>query len=98
MVVKKNLYKPQLIFRKYFMPNKTTITCPNCKTQIDVNEIQYHELEERLKREHQEELERKRKEYKVHLEKLNARELKRRSLRSSCDRLPKSKYDWKNRS
>jgi len=57
------------------MPNKTTITCPNCKTQIDVNEIQYHELEERLKREHQEELEKKRKEYKVHLDKLDAREL-----------------------
>jgi len=56
------------------MPNKTTITCPNCKTQIDVNEIQYHELEERLKREHEKELDAKRKEYKVHLEKLNARE------------------------
>jgi len=56
------------------MPNKTTITCPNCKTQIDVNEIQYHELEERLKREHQLELEDKRKEYKVHLDKLDARE------------------------
>ena len=57
------------------MPNKTTITCPNCKTQIDVNEIQYHELEERLKKEHQKELEHKRKEYKVHLDKLDAREL-----------------------
>jgi len=56
------------------MPNKTTITCPNCKTQIDVNEIQYHELEERLKREHQQELENKRKEYKNHLDKLDARE------------------------
>ena len=56
------------------MQNKTTITCPNCKTQIDVNEIQYHELEERLKKEHNLELESKRKEYKVHLEKLNARE------------------------
>ena len=56
------------------MPNQTKITCPNCKTQIDVNEIQYHELEERLKREHQLELEDKRKEYKVHLDKLDVRE------------------------
>ena len=56
------------------MQNQTTITCPNCQTQIDVNEIQYHELEERLKREHQLELENKRKEYKVHLDKLDARE------------------------
>ena len=57
------------------MPNKTTITCPNCKTQIDVNEIQYHELETRLKQEYQQELEAKRKEYKLHLDKLHAREL-----------------------
>jgi len=56
------------------MSNKTTITCPNCKTAIDVNEIQYHELEERLKREHQLELEEKRKEYKRHFDKLDARE------------------------
>ena len=45
------------------MSNKTTITCPNCKTQIDVNKIQHHELEN------------KRKEYKVNLDKLDAREL-----------------------
>ncbi|CAA6822781.1 MAG: Caldesmon [uncultured Sulfurovum sp.] len=56
------------------MSNQTSITCPNCYTQIDVNKIQYHELEERLKREHQLELESKRKEYKVHLDKLDARE------------------------
>jgi hypothetical protein len=56
------------------MPNKTTITCPNCKTQIDVNEIQYHELEERLKREHQEELEKRRKDYETQLNKLDFRE------------------------
>jgi hypothetical protein len=57
------------------MPNKTTITCPNCQTQIDVNEIQYHELEERLKREHQEELEKSRRAYEAQLTKLNAREV-----------------------
>ena len=45
------------------MSNKTTITCPNCKTQIDVNKIQYDELEN------------KRKEYKINLDKLDAREL-----------------------
>lgn len=56
------------------MQNQTKITCPNCKTQIDVNEIQHHELEERLKKEHELELEKKAKEYKVHLDKLDARE------------------------
>ena len=56
------------------MQNQTTITCPNCQTQIDVNKIQYHELEERLNRKHKLEIENKRKEYKVHLDKLDARE------------------------
>jgi len=29
--------------------SKTTIKCPNCQTQIDVNEILYHQLEDELK-------------------------------------------------
>jgi hypothetical protein len=56
------------------MSNKTTIICPNCQTEIDVNEIQYHELESRLKREHQQELESKRKEHKLLIDRLDARE------------------------
>ena len=28
---------------------KTTIKCPNCQTEIDVNEILYHQLEDELK-------------------------------------------------
>lgn len=31
------------------MQNKTTIKCPNCQTEIDVNEILYHQLEDELK-------------------------------------------------
>jgi len=31
------------------MPTKTTIKCPNCHTEIDVNEILYHQLEDKLK-------------------------------------------------
>jgi len=31
------------------MPTKTTIKCPNCGTEIDVNEILYHQLENELK-------------------------------------------------
>ncbi len=31
------------------MPTKTTIKCPNCQTEIDVNEILYHQLEDELK-------------------------------------------------
>ena len=56
------------------MSNKTTITCPNCKISIDVTKIQHDELEAKLKHEHQIELESKRKEYKIHLDKLHAQE------------------------
>jgi ATP-dependent DNA helicase RecG len=31
------------------MQNKTTIKCPNCNTNIDVNDILYHQLEDELK-------------------------------------------------
>ncbi len=31
------------------MPTKTTIKCPNCNTNIDVNDILYHQLEDELK-------------------------------------------------
>ncbi len=33
------------------MPAQTTIKCPNCNIDIDVNEILYHQLEDRLKSE-----------------------------------------------
>jgi len=31
------------------MPSKTTIKCQNCNTEIDVNDILYHQLEDELK-------------------------------------------------
>jgi len=53
------------------MPTKTTIKCPNCNTDIDVNDILYHQLEDELKqknlakqKELQEETEKKRKSLK----------------------------------
>ena len=33
------------------MQNKTTIKCPNCDYEIDVNEVLYHQLEDKLKQE-----------------------------------------------
>ena len=63
------------------MKNKTTIKCPNCGTQIDIDEIFYHQIEEKFKQEHlakekqlREEIEVKRKEYKDHLDELKRRE------------------------
>jgi len=63
------------------MSSQTTIKCPNCGTQIDIDEIFYHQIEEKFKQQHreqqrklQEEIEAKRKEYTAHLNALKARE------------------------
>lgn len=62
--------------------SQTTIKCPNCQTQIDVNEILYHQLENELKQNNmaaqkklQDEVEAKRREYKEAFEGLKAKEL-----------------------
>ena len=63
------------------MTNQTTIKCPNCQTEIDINEVLYHQLENKYKNEHlaqtkklEAEIEAKRKEYKTHLDSLKAKE------------------------
>ena len=63
------------------MTNQTTIKCPNCSTEIDINEVLYHQLENKYKNEHlaqtkklEAEIEAKRKEYKTHLDSLKAQE------------------------
>ena len=63
------------------MSNQTTIKCPNCGTEIDINEVLYHQLENKYKNEHlaekkklEAEIEAKRKEYKTHLDNLKAQE------------------------
>ena len=63
------------------MNNETTIKCPNCETEIDINEVLYHQLENKYRNEHlaqtkklEAEIEAKRKEYKVHLDSLKAKE------------------------
>ena len=63
------------------MSNKTTIKCPNCGTEIDINQALYHQLENKHKQEwldekkkQEAEIEAKRKEYKVHLDTLKAKE------------------------
>jgi hypothetical protein len=61
--------------------SSTTIKCPNCGTQIDIDEIFYHQIEEKFKQQHlleqkklQDEVEAKRKEYKAHLDALKTKE------------------------
>lgn len=40
--------------------DQTTISCPNCGTEIDVNDILYHQVDEQLKKKYQDELRRER--------------------------------------
>ena len=63
------------------MSNQTTIKCPNCGTEIDINEVLYHQLENKYRSEHlvekkklEAEIEAKRKEYKTHLDSLKVKE------------------------
>lgn len=63
------------------MSNQTTIKCPNCGTEIDVNEILYHQLEDELKQKNiadqkklKDEIEAKRKEYKQAFDDLHVKE------------------------
>ena len=63
------------------MPTKTTIKCPNCNTDIDVNDILYHQLEDELnqkniaeQKKRQEETEKKEKEFKKAKEALEAQQ------------------------
>ncbi|EIF51451.1 DUF2130 domain-containing protein [Sulfurovum sp. AR] len=63
------------------MSTQNSIKCPNCGTKIDIDEIFYHQIEEKFKQQHladqkklQHEIEAKRKEYKAHLDMLKAKE------------------------
>lgn len=63
------------------MSAQNSIKCPNCGTQIDIDEIFYHQIEEKFKQQHlsdqkklKDEIEAKRKEYKAHLDTLKAKE------------------------
>ena len=62
--------------------SNTTIKCPNCGTEIDVNEILYHQLEDELKQNNiaeqkklRDEVEAKRKEYKKAFDDLKVEKL-----------------------
>jgi len=63
------------------MSTQNTIQCPNCATQIDIDEIFYHQIEQKFKQQHLEEqkklrdeVENKRTEYKKAFAELTAKE------------------------
>jgi len=57
------------------MSSHTTIKCPNCHTEIDVNEVLSSELEKSLTAKHAHELEKNRQKYKLAMDDLNAQEV-----------------------
>ena len=56
------------------MPSRTTIKCPNCQTEIDVNEVLSSELEKSLTAKHAHELEDNRQKYKKAMDDLKVKE------------------------
>lgn len=49
------------------MTQKNTIQCPNCKTEIDVNEILYHQIEKQMKEKFDSENDKRQEEYEAAL-------------------------------
>ena len=56
------------------MASHTTIKCPNCETEIDVNEVLSSELERSLTAKHAGELEENRQKYKKAMDEIKAKE------------------------
>jgi hypothetical protein len=74
--------------------NETTIQCPNCGTNIDIDAIFYHQIEARYRQQHRDEtqklyaeIEAKRKEYASHL---NALKTKEEALRDQEEKFDES--------
>ncbi|MGF1586576.1 MAG: DUF2130 domain-containing protein [Bacteroidales bacterium] len=53
------------------MENITKINCPNCGEMVNVNEILYHQLDDKLKKKYQEQLSGEKKKYEKDFEMLN---------------------------
>ena len=83
------------------MSNQTTIKCPNCGTEIDVNEVLYHQLESKYKNEHiaekkklEAEVELKRKEYKQAFDALQVKPLNFNAAQESSDEWKEFLKTW----
>jgi len=67
------------------MSSQTTIKCPNCQTEIDVNEVLSSELEKNLTAKHARELEQNRQEYKVAMNALKTKEASMQEAKEKFD-------------
>ncbi len=67
--------------------SQNTINCPNCQTEIDVNTILYHQVDEQLKKQYQDQLAKEKQHYQAELdileterEKVSAEKEKQKSI------------------
>jgi len=74
------------------MPTQNSIKCPNCGTQIDIDEIFYHQIEEQYKQKNlaeqqklRDEVEAKRQEYKKAFDTLKAKEVSMQEQKEKFD-------------
>lgn len=67
------------------MSSHTTIKCPNCQTEIDVNEVLSSELEKNLTAKHARELEDNRKEYKQAMDDVKEKEASMQEAKEKFD-------------
>ncbi len=67
------------------MSSRTTIKCPNCQTEIDVNEVLSSELEQSLTAKHAAELEQNRQKYKRAMDELKTKEVSMQEAKEKFD-------------
>ncbi len=67
------------------MPSKTTIKCPNCDTEININEVLSSELEKSLTQKHAQELEENRRKYKEAMQSLKTKETSMQEQKEKFD-------------
>ena len=67
------------------MPSQTTINCPNCGTEININEVLSSELEKSLTQKHAHELEENRRKYKEAMQALKMKESAMQEAKEKID-------------
>lgn len=79
------------------MKNSNQITCPNCNTQIDVNDILSHQLEDEIKKKYNEQLVQERKKFDSEYTRLNQAKEEFESLKRKENELFKERLETKLR-
>ena len=71
--------------------DQTSISCPNCGEDIDVNDILYHQVDEQLKKKYQDELKREKKKFETQSDELEQQRKAAKCYQNSFHLLETSK-------